>query len=169
MDQIKIGSYLKELRREKGMTQAQLAEMVGVSDRSVSRWESGSNLPNLDILIQLADYYKVAISELLDGEKGKNDRNVPLDETILKAADYNNGKNRKTNGRMFNILGVGLITFTIFIIMQLTGFGNTVFKAAVKGALLGFSYGAMCWSVFYARHNLASSFLSLSTSPSAKQ
>ena len=49
MDQKKIGSFLKELRKEKGLTQEQLAELMYVSDRTVSRWETGSNLPSLDI------------------------------------------------------------------------------------------------------------------------
>ena len=57
MDQKKIGSFLKELRKEKGLTQEQLAELMYVSDRTVSRWETGSNLPSLDILIRISDYY----------------------------------------------------------------------------------------------------------------
>ena len=69
MDQKKIGSFLKELRKEKGLTQEQLAELVYVSDRTVSRWETGSNLPSLDILIRISDYYNVELSEILDGER----------------------------------------------------------------------------------------------------
>ena len=48
MDQIKIGKYLQELRKEKGLTQEQLAEHVGVARRTISRWETGSNMPDLD-------------------------------------------------------------------------------------------------------------------------
>ena len=59
MDQQKIGQFLRECRKEKGITQEQLAEMLGVTNRSVSRWENGSNLPDLDILIEMADYYDV--------------------------------------------------------------------------------------------------------------
>ena len=70
MDQIKIGSFMKELRKEKGLTQEQLAEQFDVSRRTVSRWETGSNLPNLDILIEMADYYGIELRELLT-EKGK--------------------------------------------------------------------------------------------------
>lgn len=53
MDQQKIGQFLRECRKEKGITQEQLAEMLGVTNRSVSRWENGSNLPDLDILIEM--------------------------------------------------------------------------------------------------------------------
>ena len=63
MDQQKIGQFLRECRKEKGITQEQLAEMLGVTNRSVSRWENGSNLPDLDILIEMADYYDVDLTK----------------------------------------------------------------------------------------------------------
>ena len=56
MEQQKIGQLLKELRKEKGLTQAQLAEQFGVSDRSVSRWETGTTLPDLSVLVELGDH-----------------------------------------------------------------------------------------------------------------
>ena len=61
MDQQKIGSFLKELRKEKNLTQEQLAEALNVSGRTVSRWETGSNMPDLSILVELADFYDVDI------------------------------------------------------------------------------------------------------------
>lgn len=51
MDQKKIGLFLKELRKEKELTQSQLAEQLNVSDRTVSRWETGTNLPDLSVLV----------------------------------------------------------------------------------------------------------------------
>ena len=69
MDQMKIGMFFKELRKEKGLTQEQLAERLRVSRRTVSRWETGSNMPDLDILIEMSDYYEVELRELLDGER----------------------------------------------------------------------------------------------------
>ncbi|MDO4338366.1 MAG: helix-turn-helix transcriptional regulator [Eubacteriales bacterium] len=63
MDQTKAGSFIKELRKEKGLTQEQLAEKFSVSRRTVSRWETGSNLPDLDILIEMADYFDVDLRE----------------------------------------------------------------------------------------------------------
>ena len=63
MNQQKIGQFLRECRKEKGITQEQLAEMLGVTNRSVSRWENGSNLPDLDILIEMADYYDVELTK----------------------------------------------------------------------------------------------------------
>lgn len=61
MDQVKIGSFLRELRKEKALTQEQLAEKFGVSNRTVSRWENGNNMPDISILIELADFYDIDI------------------------------------------------------------------------------------------------------------
>lgn len=69
MDTKKIGEFLKELRKEKGLTQEQLAEILLVSGRTVSRWETGTNMPDLSVLIQMAEFYGVEIKEILDGER----------------------------------------------------------------------------------------------------
>lgn len=69
MDQKKIGTFLKDLRKEKALTQEQLAERFNVSSRTVSRWETGSNAPDLGTLIELADFYGVDVREIMDGER----------------------------------------------------------------------------------------------------
>ena len=63
MDTKKIGAFLKQCRKEKNLTQEQLAEKFGVSSRTVSRWETGSNMPDLSILVELADYYDMDLKE----------------------------------------------------------------------------------------------------------
>lgn len=78
MNQQKIGTFLKELRNEKNLTQEQLAEKLGVSRRTVSRWETGSNMPDLDLLIEMADHYEVDLRELLDGERKSEKMNKCL-------------------------------------------------------------------------------------------
>ena len=73
MNQQKTGEFLKRLRKEKRLTQEQLAEKFYVSSRTVSRWETGSNMPDLSVLVELADFYDVDIREIIDGErKGEN-------------------------------------------------------------------------------------------------
>ena len=72
MDQKKIGVFLKELRKKKEMTQEQIAEQFNVSSRTVSRWENGNNMPDLDILIEMSDYYEVDLREILNGETSRN-------------------------------------------------------------------------------------------------
>ena len=69
MDLVKIGAFLQTLRKEKNFTQEQLAEQLGVSRRTVSRWETGSNMPDLDILMELSNLYTVDLREILNGER----------------------------------------------------------------------------------------------------
>ena len=88
IDQIKIGAFLRELRKEKGLTQETLAEKFGVSSRSVSRWENGNTIPDLSILIELADYYAVDVREIIDGERKSETMEKEAKETLLKVADY---------------------------------------------------------------------------------
>ena len=59
MNSVKVGNFMKALRKEKGLTQEQLAQAFRVSRRTVSRWETGSNLPDMEILIEMADFYDV--------------------------------------------------------------------------------------------------------------
>ena len=90
MDQKKTGRFLKELRREKGLTQEQLAERFGVTNRSVSRWENGVNMPDLDLVIDIADYFEVSIDEFLDGERKTDMKDKKTEEMLRKVADYEN-------------------------------------------------------------------------------
>lgn len=88
MDQQKIGAFLKRLRKEKGFTQEQLAERFHVSDRTVSRWENGNNLPDLSVLVELADFYEVEIREIIDGERKSGEMNAETKQTVQVVADY---------------------------------------------------------------------------------
>lgn len=90
MDLKKFGDFLKELRKEKGLTQEGLAETLFVSRRTVSRWETGSNLPDLDLLIELADFYQVDLRELISGERRSEEMDKELKETVMQVADYSN-------------------------------------------------------------------------------
>lgn len=64
MDQKKVGLFLKTLRKEKNITQEVLAETLNVSGRTVSRWETGSNMPDISLLVELSEFYQVSISEI---------------------------------------------------------------------------------------------------------
>lgn len=92
-----IGEFLKELRKEKELTQQQFAEILNVSNRTVFRWENGNNMPDLDVLIYISDYYEIDLRELLDGERKSEKMNKEFEETILKAVDYTNTEAEKYN------------------------------------------------------------------------
>lgn len=69
MDQIKTGRFIASCRKEQGMTQASLAEKLGISDRAVSKWETGKSMPDSGIMLELCDLLKINVNELLSGEK----------------------------------------------------------------------------------------------------
>lgn len=150
MDLKKIGQFLKRLRKEKGMTQEQFAEMMGVSGRTVSRWETGSNMPDLDILIQIADYYEVEIKEILDGERKGEQMNKEMEDTVLKVADYSNHEKKRMAGRMSLLFGCGLIAFTVYLVMEYMGVADVKgIQEDVASLALGFAYGIMIAGVLY--------------------
>ncbi|MBR6385443.1 MAG: helix-turn-helix transcriptional regulator [Ruminococcus sp.] len=68
MDQIKIGKFIASKRKEQKMTQVQLAEKLGITDRAVSKWETGKSLPDASIMLQLCGYLKITVNDLLSGE-----------------------------------------------------------------------------------------------------
>lgn len=115
MDQQKIGIFLKELRNENNVTQEQLADKLGVSHRSVSRWETGRNLPDLDILIELADDYDVDLRELLDGERKSEKMDKELTEAVLKVADYSNEEKQRLVKVIHWLFIAGIVSFIVFI------------------------------------------------------
>ena len=69
MDQIKIGKFIASCRKEQGMTQAALAEKLDISDRAVSKWETGRSMPDSGIMLELCELLKINVNELLSGEK----------------------------------------------------------------------------------------------------
>ena len=139
MNQIKIGSFIKELRKEKGLTQEQFAEQFNVSRRTVSRWETGSNLPDLDILIEMADYYNIELRELLDGERKSEKMNEELKETVLKVAEYSNEDKLKVTRRMHWLFIAGLVAAITYMILLFTDQADNYWG----GLCLGITFGMM--------------------------
>lgn len=143
MNQQKIGSFLKELRKEKNLTQEKFAEIMGVSNRSVSRWETGSNLPDLDILIQIADFYEVELREILDGERKSEKMNKELEETVLKVAEYSNEDKKKVTKRMHMLYIGGTVSIILYLVMLFTDTAETFANGMVSGICLGIAFGML--------------------------
>ena len=149
MDQIKIGSFLRELRKEKGITQEQLAEKVSVSRRTVSRWETGSNLPDLDILIELSDYYEVDLRELLNGERTCEKMDKELKETVLEVAEYSNTAKQHSTRVVMIYFTLGIIALIVNTVMNMTELNETFLTGFVKGATIGTALAAMIMGMLY--------------------
>ena len=111
MNQQKIGEFLKQLRKDKGLTQEQLAENFYVSSRTVSRWETGTNMPDIQTLIEIASFYDVDIREIIDGERKSENMNSETKDTLKKVAEYateETGKRKKRTRIAFNIFYLSL-------------------------------------------------------------
>ena len=122
MDQQKTRNFLKQLRKEKNLTQEQLAETLNVSGRTVSRWETGSNMPDLSILVELADYYDVDIREIINGERKSEEMKEEVKETAKSLSDYAdaiNEKNRKRAVWLSVFALIGLLIFTVIDMLEL--------------------------------------------------
>lgn len=139
MDQKMTGEFLKQLRKEKGLTQEQLAERFAVSGRTVSRWETGSNMPDLSVLVELADYYDVDIREIIDGERKSEKMNQELKDTVLKIAEYSNEDKLKVTNRMHLLFIGGLIAAVIYMMLVFTDRADNF----LGGMCLGITFGMM--------------------------
>lgn len=149
MNQEKIGSLMKELRKEKGFTQEQLAEKFNVSSRTISRWENGRNMPDLDILIEMSDFYEIDLRELLNGERKSEDMDKELKETVLMVADYSNEEKSKLNARMHLMFLVGFLGFLVFLIIEGLGLENTSPYEEISSFGLGVAFGMIIVGVLF--------------------
>ncbi|MFQ9013850.1 MAG: helix-turn-helix domain-containing protein [Lacrimispora saccharolytica] len=153
MDQQKIGKFLKCLRKDKGLTQEQLAEHFCVSSRTVSRWENGNNMPDVDILIGLADFYEVDIRELIDGERKNENMDKETKETVLKAAEYMNMGTEQYTKRVHILLLAGGIFWFVASLISHTELNNNAVLNAVSNFAEGAAIGMiLCGIVFTSRY-----------------
>lgn len=150
MDQKKIGDFLKSLRKERGITQEQLAETFGVSARTVSRWETGANMPDLALLVQIAEFYNVELEEILDGERKDETMDEKMKSTVLKVADYSNQEKKQLQKRVCWLLALGVVAFTIHVVLELSGVPDTSFGGHVSGFTMGMSYVMLIFGLIYA-------------------
>ena len=155
MNMIKTGKFLQELRKEKELTQEQLAEQLGVARRTVSRWETGNNMPDLDILVELSDLYSVDLREILSGERKSETMDQELKETVLQVADYNSEEKNKMLRRMHWLFIVGLIGFAAFLVITLLGLEATAPYDAIGSFGLGIAFAMMILGVIFTGRSVA--------------
>ena len=83
MDQVKIGKCIAESRKQKGLTQIQLAEKLSITDKAVSKWERGAAMPDTSIMLELCDILGISVNELLSGEKINMENSSQKNEQLL--------------------------------------------------------------------------------------
>ena len=112
MNQEKIGKFIKILRKEKKLTQSELATKLEVTDKSISNWENGKNMPDLSLFKPLCEILGITINDLISGEKlNKDNYQEKIEENIINTIYYTNKKVTNKN----NIIGMTFITFGIII------------------------------------------------------
>lgn len=117
MNQVKIGEFIAELRKEKNMTQLDLAKKLGVTDRAISKWENGRGMPELSIIKPLCEELSITINELFCGEKIiKKDFTEKAEENIINTLEYTNIKIKKTKGLFMSVfIGIVGVIFLLAI------------------------------------------------------
>lgn len=139
MEQEKIGKFISALRKEKGMTQEQLAEKMGVTDKSISRWENGKTLPDISILVALAEELNVEISELLNGRKMTQEELIQLKGTIESLIEYQTNQQIKNNRKTSKYNIIGSVALLLAVGNNVLGYWNYIFTPNavefVQGAL----------------------------------
>ena len=125
MDPIRIGAFLKQLRKERNLTQEAIAGKFGVTQRSVSRWENGTTMPDISILIELADYYDVDIRDLLRGERKNENIDTDMKETLEMVAEYTEADKAKILKKVY-VCGQGTLiaSVALFIVHFISYFTN---------------------------------------------
>lgn len=174
MNQEKIGKFISECRKAKKITQSELAEKLGVTDRSVSNWENGKNMPDLSLFKPLCEILDITINELLSGEKvNKDNYQERLEENIINTINYSNiqlGKRNQLIGLITLLFGISISTlglmafnpdthacsFSVLIGMILSAVGffklihlKSKFKILICAVLFLISYMGMILSFDY--------------------
>ena len=117
MDQEKIGKFIQKLRKEKELTQQELANKLNVTDRAISKWETGRGLPDLSIIKPLCEELDISINELLSGEKlNKKEYNEKLEENIEKTIEYTNDKIKNIKNKInITLIVIGTIISLVLL------------------------------------------------------
>ena len=126
MDQEKIGRFIANCRKECNLTQEQVAEKLGVSNKTVSRWENGNGFPDVSLLQPLCELLKISVNELLLGEKIPEDNfRKKVEENTIRILEeccfsLESGRYFENAEETINLSFLGMLAI-VFIILKLTG------------------------------------------------
>ena len=159
MNQEKIGKFILNCRKEKGITQEQLAEKLGVTSKSISRWENGKTMPDISMLNILANELSCTVQELLNGRKMTKEELLDLRETINNLIEYESNQQMKKDKKFNKYNMIGVITLVLAVFNNEFGYLNYVFTPHivefVQGVLYGISICANMISLYNRSHNIS--------------
>ena len=112
MDLSKIGLFISAMRKQSNMTQKELAEKIGVTDKAVSRWETGKGFPDVSLLLPLAEALEISVTEIIIGDKIKNEELgvEMMDKTLIDNMNYTKRKLKSIAIKVF-IFGIFIGAF----------------------------------------------------------
>ena len=146
MDNYKVGRFIAKLRKKKGLTQDELGNMLGISGKSVSKWERGLNMPDISLIYKLSEVFDVDLNQLLNGEDAiksvvdlKNEENA-VNTLKIESDDKSLRKTKKkSNKRLSFKIIIFLIIIVLFVIAFVFGFHNKGDRYAVESSTEGFT------------------------------
>lgn len=146
MNQITTGKFIAKKRKEKNLTQEQLAERLGVSNKTISKWETGKCMPDYAVINSLCEELKISVSELMDGEEA-DDKSVRTydDGQILDLLR----RTQKLEKQKVIMTGVILIVMGIALQALSHTFGGSDIKDFFSGLLMGLSVAEMLAGVYF--------------------
>ena len=119
MNQIKIGKFILNCRKEKGLTQEQLAEKLGVTSKSISRWENGNTMPDYSLLKDLCNELDINVNELLSGEKIKgNDYMNKSEENLIKLRKQIDKRKKVLTIISYVFMAIIIVAFILNIVLN---------------------------------------------------
>lgn len=162
MDQSGIGSFIMERRREKGLTQAQLAERLNITDRAVSKWETGKSLPDSSIMLALCGILDITADELLSGERKEEGARRPAALPPPTPPERRVPRRGERRWRLALLLTGGLFTGVLVCFICDTALSGGLSWSRIVAVSAGYAWAALLPCVILKRGGPAGSLLSLS-------
>lgn len=132
MEQVKVGKFIAECRKKKNITQAQLAEKLNITDRAISKWETGKGMPDSSIMLDLCNELDITVNELLSGEKiSMNNYNEKAEENLLELKRLDESKNKMLLQLEIFVGGISTIIFLGAIIISNIFIQNKTYIAII--------------------------------------
>ncbi len=165
MNQIEIGKFIAKCRKEKKLTQAQLAEKLNITDRAVSKWEMGKNMPDTSIMLELCEILGITVNELLSGEKidmeNMENYEKKVDENLIAL------KRKDENNMTKNVIISILFSITLLIGIMVCLICNIAISGNLTWSLIPVSSIAFAWvisfpSIILGKRGIIISLISLS-------
>ena len=153
MNQIATGTFIARKRKEANLTQAQLAERLGISSKSVSKWERGKCMPDYSIVTGLCKTLGITVSELFDGEENEREnlRMYDNDQMIEMLARI-----QRLESQRITIIAIALIVMGIGLLALSPLFGGSDVTDFISGVLFGIGVGVILIGVFLATRSIFS-------------